>query len=394
MASYVVALASLGTDVCVASSARGDHALDLRSIGTGSVDIISTPWTDSRPKKLLTLLRVLRKGIAHDPHLVSELVARLHRERGLSHGLMKRLYVLTPLTAWPADVIHLGWLEAAARWMESLPELKSPLVVTCHGSDVRIDSLASDQYRRRVKVVFERSDLVHCVSEELANRAVSLGADPAKVFVQPWGIDTRFFRPSPTPAGGATRNPASSAFRVISVGRYHWVKGLDFALLAVRELRRAGIDVEYTIIGNGNEKDRLRLLTTIRDLDLDRCVILRGTVAPEEVLEALRASDAYLLASVSEGLNNSTLEAMATGVPVVVTDVGGMREAVTDRVNGLVVEARDPHAIAAALLELARDTELSRDLGTKARQRIVDDFDSRACAGAMLDRYRRLVDTP
>jgi colanic acid/amylovoran biosynthesis glycosyltransferase len=110
-----------------------------------------------------------------------------------------------------------------------------------------------------------------------------------------------------------------------------------------------------------------------------------------QVRELLRRADVFLHPSLSEGLSNATLEAMAVGLPVVVTDVGGMRELVTDGVDGFVVPPRDAAALAAALLDLAADPELREKMGERGRQRVVEDFDAEPRTAAMLEQYRRLV---
>jgi glycosyltransferase involved in cell wall biosynthesis len=169
------------------------------------------------------------------------------------------------------------------------------------------------------------------------------------------------------------------------------VKGYEFALQALAQVRGAGIDFDYTIIGSDDERDLLSVLATVRDLDLGPNVHVRGPLPPDAVLEALRVADVFLLPSLSEGLNTATLEAMAVGLPVVVTDVGGMREAVTDGVEGRVVPPRDPSALAGALLELAADEALRAAMGERGRRRTIEDFDSMLSARAMLEQYQRLV---
>ena len=233
---------------------------------------------------------------------------------------------------------------------------------------------------------------MHCVSGALAREAVALGLDPAKVFVRSLGVDTRTFRTTVQPRDGRRRwRRSNHALRVVSVSRIHWVKGYEFALQALALVRRAGVDVDYTIIGHADDKARLSVLATARDLGIEPSVHIRGTQTPSEIVATLRAADVFLLSSLSEGLSTATLEAMAVGLPVVVTDVGGMREAVTDGVHGFVVPPRDPAALAAALLELAADGELRRKMGDEGRRRAVEEFDTRDCTRALFGEYTRLV---
>jgi len=315
------------------------------------------------------------------------LVANARRRDGIGVDFLKRLYRIAPILSWDADLVHLGWLNAATEWMDVLPKLDVPTVVSCRGSDLLIDPIVDVRYRERVGVVFDRVDAVHCVSEDLATRAMSFGVQPSKIFIGPWGVDSQFFSPASTPPGP----PPGRPLRIVSVGRLHWVKGLEYALMAVYELRRAGLEVEYTIIGDAAASGRASVLTAIRDLELADCVSVRDELSRVEVRAALQQSDVFLHPSVSEGLSNATLEAMAVGLPVVVTDVGGMHQLVTDGVNGYVTPSRDPAALATALRDLAADPELRAKMGERGRQRVVEQFDIESCTEVLLDHFRRLV---
>ena len=145
----------------------------------------------------------------------------------------------------------------------------------------------------------------------------------------------------------------------------------------------------YHIIGDG--QDYSRLLYTIGDLNLEGKVHLHGRLTPLEVRHRLQEADAFLLSSLSEGISNAVLEAMACGLPVVTTDCGGMTEAVTDGVEGLVTPVRDPEAMAAALARLAADTELARRLGQAARQRILKDFTLKRQVEKFIELFRDVV---
>jgi glycosyltransferase involved in cell wall biosynthesis len=103
-------------------------------------------------------------------------------------------------------------------------------------------------------------------------------------------------------------------------------------------------------------------------------VRLLGALSPADVAAVLREADVLLHASCAEGVSNAVLEAMATGLAVVTTDAGGMREAVRDEVDGLVVPVQDATAMGDALARLAADPALRRRLGASARRRVADDF--------------------
>jgi colanic acid/amylovoran biosynthesis glycosyltransferase len=387
---YVRALLTLGTEVCVVATAGSDRHVEPQ--GSSLLTVVSASWSDPRRRKVVTLAKAVQGATQHHRTAFRRLVGSLRRRHGLGHSFLSRLYVLSPMLSRPVDVTHLGWLTAAADWTELLPLVEGPLVVSCHGSDLRIDPLEDNGYRERLAAVFARVDVLHCVSRDLAARAVALGLDPAKVLVRAWGVDTERFRPSPALDSVGPTAPQSRPLRVVSIGRLHSVKGYEFALLALAQVRRSGVNVEYTIIGGGTERDRLPVLASVRDLGLEDCVHLAGARTHAEVLEALRESDIFLLSSLSEGLNTATLEAMAVGLPVVVTDVGGMSEAVTDGIEGRVVPPRDAHALADAILELASNATLRAAMGERGRRRAVDDFDTNETARIMVEQYRSLID--
>jgi len=213
--------------------------------------------------------------------------------------------------------------------------------------------------------VFDRAQIVHCVSTEILGDAVALGLDPSKARVIRPAVDPAGFRPANASAAGRRT-------RVVGVGSLIWRKDYEHALRAVRKAVDRGADLRFDIIGDG--ADRQHLQFAIDDLDLLDRVRVLGKLAPDDIARRLSDADVFLHTSASEGISNAVLEAMATGLPIVTTDAGGMREAVRDGVDGFVVRVRDPGSTADALMSLAGDPELRARMGAAARQRILDDF--------------------
>jgi glycosyltransferase involved in cell wall biosynthesis len=112
----------------------------------------------------------------------------------------------------------------------------------------------------------------------------------------------------------------------------------------------------------------------VADAGLEDHVELVRRATSQEVARRLQGSHVYLLPSLDEGLPTVVLEAMASGVPVVATDCGGVSEAVTDGVEGLLVPPRDAEALAAALTRLWRDPELRRRMGEAGRRTATSNF--------------------
>ena len=214
---------------------------------------------------------------------------------------------------------------------------------------------------------FEKAAAIHCVSKAIGREVVSMGADPAKMHVITPAVDPEVFKP-------ATQRPAPRDFRIMMTGSVIWSKGYDYALEALWELRKRGVDASITIVGSVDKSNRQRLLYAIDDLDLRENVHVKGTLSPAAVVKELQESDVLLLASLSEGISNAVLEAMSCAVPVVTTACPGMEEAVTEGVEGYLVPVRDPLAMANALERLAGDAELRRRMGMAGRERILRDF--------------------
>ena len=282
-------------------------------------------------------------------------------------------------------MVHFEWEGVAVDFLPLFEACRCPVVVSNHGGIHVRPKIGERRITSAYPAIFARAAAVHCVSEAVREEAVRFGLDRAKARVIHTAVDVDFFSPAPSDV----RDPEE--LRVIGVGRLTWQKGYDYALEAVASLVRAGVPVTYEILGGepsavtGKASDRGRLLYLIHELGLEGRVRLLGKVSQEMVRERLWASDALLQASLSEGLPNTVLEAMACALPVVVTDCGGVREAVEHGVEGLVCPRRSPQALADALGSL-RDRALARKLGEAGRARVVADF----TLERQLESFRRL----
>ena len=143
-------------------------------------------------------------------------------------------------------------------------------------------------------------------------------------------------------------------------------------LLKLCEFEDIGVNFTYDIIGDGPEKQKIMYL--IHDLGLEEVVNLHGWKSPDQVQSILQSSDVFLLSSLEEGVANAALEAMSCGLPVVVTNCGGMAEAVTNGREGFIVPLRDSQAIAVALKKLNDDASLRQKMGGLARAKVIEKF--------------------
>lgn len=278
------------------------------------------------------------------------------------------------------DCIYAPWINALTDHPDLL-ETGRLLVTSCRGS--LVTSAPWDPARPDLRVglskAFEAARLVHCVSEQIVDDAAAIGLDRAKARVIRPAVNPENFQPR------AAAQPTPGPVNVVGVGTLKWHKDYEHALLALRKALDGGADLRLDLIGEG--PDRQHLQFTIDDLGLVDRVRLLGRRPAAEVAQRLRAADIFLHMSSTEGISNAVLEAMATGLAVITTEAGGMREAVRDGVDGVVVRVREAESAAAALVELSNDPELRSQLGGAARQRVLDDFrldDQIAAFGALL----------
>jgi colanic acid/amylovoran biosynthesis glycosyltransferase len=371
-------LAEAGVAVTVASAVRPDGM-------QGRVNWRPAPSWESSPAMRLARLA----GLAARASLCGARDLKvLARAAGQVSGLFQRLRVwnqLLPFAGGRWDVIYFPWNSAAIACLPVF-DLGCPIVMSCRGTQVSVSPHNPDRQEMRVglRETFHRAAAVHCVSQATLKDACQFGLDPAKAMVIRPAVEPEMFRPA------SSRRANDGVFSVVTVGTLIWVKGHEWALQAIRRVADRGINVRFDIIGDG--QGRQRVLYTIADLNLEDHVQWLGRLPPEEVLRHVQQADVFLLSSLSEGISNAALEAMACGVPVVTTECGGMSEAVTDGVEGLVVPVRDAEAIAAALLKLASDSPMRQRMGKAARARVESEFRLNRQIAQWLELFRKVLE--
>jgi phosphatidylinositol alpha-1,6-mannosyltransferase len=172
------------------------------------------------------------------------------------------------------------------------------------------------------------------------------------------GVDTSVFHPAEVPRRGAE-------VRIVCVGRLIERKGQHHLLRAFSGMRRdSACLVTLTLVGTGDAEDSLRRLAT--DLGVADSVTFTGFVPRKDMPALYRQSDIFVLPSQNEGMSIALLEAMASGLPVVVTYTGGTEELLDG--NGIVVRWADSQNLADALAELSASLETRQRLGARSRE--------------------------
>ncbi len=236
------------------------------------------------------------------------------------------------------------------------------------------------------------ADLVVLAADRIIVNAEMLrpqGRAGERTDVIPSGVDTERFQPTSDRGAAKLRLGLDAALPVIgTVGRLEPRKGTATLLAAVAAMRDAGRPAISTlIVGDGPlrdalaaEAERLRITSQVRLLG-DRA----------EVREVLDALDAFVLPSRTEGMSNALLEAMAMGLPVVATAVGGNPEVIADGRSGVLVPADDPAAMAAAVARVLDDASFAARLGAAARRTVEERYGARSMVRRLEAVYAAVV---
>lgn len=294
----------------------------------------------------------------------------LRRSKGLERALRE----------FAPDVVLAHFAPDAWRLARIVGRLRRPLVVVCHGSDVllrdeHLDLLgySGRQLRRHWTDLFEAAALFLPVSDHVAEALQARGCPSEKIHRHYLGVDIPSKIPKRTPG---------SRLQILFVGRLERNKGCDALIRALSLLIQAGIPSDLTIVGAGSQKARLEQL--VKELSLDLYVTFTGPVPGVTLARLYGEADLLCACSqtesdgVSEGFGLVAVEAQAYGLPVVVTDVGGLPETVLSGESGFVVPPRDPVALAATLGRFAADPALRDRMGREARSWSAQRFDGKA----------------
>ena len=292
-------------------------------------------------------LDVGKKGEIHYQHTM-ELLRYLFKARAFVKKLLRtRKY----------DIIH-AFFAVPAGFIAWRLGKQAPYIVSLRGSDV---PYFNDRFNILYHFLTPLLRIILCnaakvtansiLLKELANR--SFPRVPISVITN--GIDTDFYTP-------AISFPVSP-FNILFVGRLIQRKGVNYLLQAFAKLRMEK-EAVLTIAGTGNLNDVLKKQTD--ELCLTDSVYFLGELRGKDLLKAYQSANVFVLPSLNEGMSNALLEAMACGLPVIVTDTGGTKELVS--ANGIIVEKKSADALYNALLKLSTSPDQCIEMGKKSRK--------------------------
>ncbi len=251
---------------------------------------------------------------------------------------------------------------------------KIPFILTLQEGD-NLDKFSNKKSVKIFRSIFDRAfseaEKVQAISSYLADWGLKMGAK--KVEVIPNGVDLKKFKSGTSEARDKIRfrygvSPEESL--IITVSRLVEKNGLD---ILIRSLKFMSSEIKLLVIGDGPLLDSLKKMAD--DFREEDRVIFTGSISPEQIPEYLSAGDVFCRPSRTEGQGIAFLEAMAVGLPVVATSVGGIAEFLKDKETGLVALPEDPEDVARKILIVLRDKSVRENVVQNAQKMVLGKYD-------------------
>ncbi len=283
-----------------------------------------------------------------------------------------------------AQLLHIYFGHIAVHLLPLMRYWPKPTVVSFHGADVMVD-LDKPRYRAAAGEMLAAARLVLVRSRSLARAVTALGCSEDKIRLQRTGIPLReiSYRPRTW--------PNDAAWKLLQAGRLIEKKGLQTSLRAFAAFQQKYPAATFTIAGEGPTQQALQDLA--RELGVAERVRFAGFLSQAQLREEFFQSHIFLHPSElgsdgnQEGVPNSMLEAMASGLPVFATQHGGIPEAIENGVSGVLVGERDHEALAKVLLEWTGRPEALSRLAEGGARAVAADYEQGAQVRALEDSY-------
>ncbi|GAW94006.1 glycosyltransferase family 4 protein [Calderihabitans maritimus] len=260
-----------------------------------------------------------------------------------------------------------------------------PVVVTIHGLDVTQTVKRSIFCRRAVQTTLNRSDKIIAVSTMLAELTAKYVKEEQKVTVVHNGISPELLYKGESPLRERFKNKKV----ILTVAALIKLKGYDYTLRALREIKENVPEFVFIIVGDGPEKRELQRL--VSELGLDHNVVFAGRQPHHRTMEYMSICDVFVMPSWKEGFGVVYLEAMAHGKPVIACKGQGIQDLIVNGVNGILVEPKDVGSLAEALKNLLLNSELRQQIGWRARETVLNGYTWEDNARKMTEIYKGIV---
>ena len=288
-----------------------------------------------------------------------------------------------------AQLMHIYFGHTGVHLLPFIKAWDKPCIVSFHGADIMVRE-HQPGYAASLREMLQTVPLVLARSQSLKNQLVQLGCPPERVALNPTGVPLEqfpFVKRVP---------PTDGRWQLVQACRLIPKKGLITSLQAFALFREHYPNATFIVAGDGPMLEELK--AWVGKLGLGKSVRFPGFLSQAKLYQLYVASHIFfhpseLMAdSNQEGIPNSMLEAMSSGLPVVATLHGGIPEAVQNGHTGLLVPEKDPVALCAALRRLTDSADLWAKMGQDASEHITANFEQQAQIRHLEQQYRRVLD--
>ena len=287
------------------------------------------------------------------------------------------------------ELVHVYYGHKAVKYRRMLQAAGVPWLVSFHGVDV-VKFMDDPEYVEGLNKVFGEAQLVLARSQSLLERLRELGCQEDKLRLNrtPVPLDQIEYQQR-------TSAPEKGEWRLLQACRLIPKKGLFTTLKALPKVVERWPNLKFVLCGEGPDAERFR--TAVDEAGLSKNVEMAGWQSQGQLMDEMRRAHAFLHPSEltdtedQEGVPNAMLEAMAAGLPIVATTHGGIPEAVTDGVDGLLVPEKSPEQLADAILTLLGDMGLMARLSQQANRSVTEKFGFDSAIAALEDCYAEAI---
>jgi len=261
------------------------------------------------------------------------------------------------------DVIHVQSTASGISAMLINNIKKSPYIVYCQGSDVYLPWFLKKEIST---FVFGKASSILALTNDMKLKIQDIYN--TDVVVLPNGVDLLKFLDVGNFNVRNALNIQPTEHLLLFVGRLHQIKGLEYLVKAMKLILLRHPNTKLAIIGEGKEKQNI--INCIMEHKLENNIILVGHIPHAQIPIYMLSSDVFILPSLSEGLPLVCLEAMAAGLPIIATRVGGLPEIIEEGINGFLVDPGKPEQIAESLCVLLDNKELRYYISKQNKKKV------------------------
>ena len=315
---------------------------------------------------------------------VLESNAYAKRENNMQYNKVAVLFEVMPqikklLEKLQPDIMHAHF--ASSYGFFAALSNYNPFFLSVWGFDTITFPKKSFIHKLLIKYTLKKADIIFATSKFLAEKTAKY--TNKKQIITPFGVDTDIFKPDVS--------LKSDKFIFGTVKALETKYGIDYLLKAVSLIKNKLTNWELWIAGTGSKKDNLVKLA--KSLDIKENVKFLGRIPNNQVPKLLQKMHLFTVTSVweCESFGVAAVEAEATGLPVIASDIGGLSEVIVDGVTGFHVEPRNIEEIAKKILYLYENKKVREKLGVQARENVIKKYVWKNNAQIMLDEYKRLL---